>query len=203
MAHKKLDPMFIGLSTGSLTKQRASGIGGGATSQLVSYSTNGSYPAGIQTNDFIVYCTHSASAITPPAGFTTIASGTFNTTNNYLFGYRVAPSALSGALLTGFADLIVVLRGPGTISGGGAAADSGAWTSLAALTTNSNILALGYSNNTNATIGSGFTTQLAGTGLILATKNTPEPSTGFTYTGFSNTGTIKICYSLAVSEPIP
>jgi len=205
MARKKLDPMFIGLSAGALTKQRASGIsvGNGATSQLVSYSTNGSYPAGIQTDDFIVYCTHSLSAITAPSGFTTIAAGTFNTTNNYLFGYRVAPSALSGALLTGFANLIVVLRGPGILAGGSAAADTSAWTSLSTASNDLSILALGYSSNTNATIGAGFTTQLAGTGLILATKNALEPSTGFTYTGFSNTGTAKICYSVALAAFIP
>jgi hypothetical protein len=101
-------------------------------------------------------------------------------------------------LLTGFADLIVVLRGPASITGGSAAPDSGTWNSLSALTTGSNILALGYSSITNATIGTGFTTQLAGTGLVLATKDATEPTTGFTYTGFSNSGTAKICYSLGV-----
>jgi hypothetical protein len=190
--------MFIGLSAGCLTKQEPVGGGNGATSQLVSFTTNGTYPSGIIPGDFVVYCTHSASAITPPTGFTTISTGTFNTSNNYAYGWRIAATALSGPLLTGFADLIVVLRGPATITGGSAAPDSASWNSLSILTAGSNILALGYSSNTNATIGAGFQTHLSGTGLILATKNTPEPTTGFTYTGFSNTGTAKICYSLGV-----
>ena len=189
--------MFIGLSAGCLSKQHPYGYGG-ATSQLVGYSTTGSYPTGIQTGDLIAYCTHSLTAITPPAGFTSISTGTFNTTNNYAFGWRIAPSALSGALLTGFADLIVVLRGPTSVTGGSAAPDGATWNSLSSLSSGSNILALGYSSVTNATIGTGFTTQLAGTGLVLATKDAPEPSTGFAYTGFSNSGTAKMCYSLGV-----
>jgi hypothetical protein len=192
--------MFIGLSAGCVSEQRAVGGGGvgGATAQLVGYSTTGSYPAGVQNVDFIAYCTHNTIPFSLPLGFTNISNGTFNTSNYYAFGWRIAPSALSGPLLTGYADLIVVLRGPASITGGSAAPDSGTWNSLSALTTGSSILALGYSSVTNATIGTGFTTQLAGTGLVLATRDVTEPTTGFTYTGFSNTGTAKICYSLAV-----
>lgn len=192
--------MFIGVSAGCLTKQRAvgGGVAKGATAQLVGYSTTGSYPTGVQTGDFIAYCTHDINPISLPLGFSTVSTGTFNGTDNYAFGWRIAPSALSGSLLSGYANLIIALRGPAGITGGSAAPDSATWTSLAALTAGSNILALGYSSVTNATIGTGFTTQLAGTGLVLATKDVPEPSTGFTYTGFSNSGTAKICYSLGV-----
>lgn len=192
--------MFIGLTAGCISSQPESprSGGGGSPSWLVGYTTNGSYPAGIQAGDLVVYCTHDVGIIPAILGFTTISSGTFNVTDTYSFGYRIATGSLSGSLLTGYANLIINLRGFTGITGGAAAPNSGSWATLSALTAGSNILALGYSSSTAATIGTGFTTQLGGPGLILATKDTPEPTTSFTYTGFSNTGTAKICYSLGV-----
>lgn len=193
--------MFLGVSSGCLSQQRAVAGGGGGSqpSWLVGWTTNGSYPAGVVAGDLLVSIVHDVNPIASGVGFTSIAGGLFNgASDNYLFSYRIAAGTLSGNVYSGYAMLMILLRGFTGITGGVAAADSSTWASMSAVTVGSNILALGYSSGSAPTIGAGFTTEIAGPGVVLATSNTTNPATNYSYSGFTNNGTVKACYSLAV-----
>ena len=198
--------MFIGLSPACLTDQPAYRVvSGSASTALIAYTTDGTYPAGVTANDVLIASLSTTALPTAPLGWTTIASGAIGAWGNYFSYQRTATGALSGTVFTGNEqNIIMLLRGVSAANLISAFSASSSWASLSGLTNNSNVYAVGFSNTSGshggATLAGTFTTQLNASRNVIATLTNKNSGTTFAYTGCSNGGTTAaMCFSYGIA----
>jgi hypothetical protein len=196
--------MFIGVSAGCITLFERP-AGGTVSTALVGYTTDGTYPAGTTTGDVVIFSGSDVNPLGLPVGFTQIGSGAIGAWGFYAAYQRTAPSALSGNILTGIAGMVAItLRGvsAGTLISAYNAGST--WANLSGLTNNSNVYAVGFTDNGagghgGATLSGDFTTQTNASRQVLATKTTLNSGTTYNFTGCSNTGTNAVCFSYGIA----
>lgn len=200
--------MFLGNSSICISapqRKAPGGGGGGASTALVGWTTNGTYPAGTTTNDVVIISISTTGVPSPPAGFTSIASGAIGAWGSYFAYQRTAPSALSGVVVSGNeGQIVMTLRGVSAANLRSAFSASSSWASLSGLTNNSNIYAVGFSDTSGAhggaTLAGTFTTQTNASRQVLATLTNTNSGTTFAYTGCTNSGTTAaMCFSYGIA----
>lgn len=195
--------MFIGLGSSIAGNDVVAGNASTGNANVVSSSTTGDYPGAIQAGDVIITALASTGLVTVAIDFTSVSSGTLSGVN-YDLAYKVADGSESGSIgNVASSQGCLVLRNVDSANLV-VSVSSSSWPSLSGLTAGSTIVAMGYTDDGNgdyggATIGSGFTIyQSAGTSVV-AVKDTPESGTSFTFTGFTNSGLYKMCYSIGIA----
>lgn len=172
---------------------------------LVGWTTDGTYPAGTTTNDVVIVSLSTTAVPSPPAGFTSIASGAIGAWGSYFAYQRTAPSALSGVVVSGNeGQVVMTLRGVSAANLVSAFSASSSWASLSGLQNNSHIYAVGFTDTSGAhggaTLAASFTTQTNAARQVLATLTNRNSGTTFTYTGCTNSGTTAaMCFSYGIA----
>jgi hypothetical protein len=195
--------MFIGISPSCISAQPAVQSQGGSNS-IISTGNGGNYPATLQNGDVILLAVTSTGPITLSIDFTSVTSGSTNGIN-YNFAYKISDGTETGAMgNTGTSQATIALRGVDINDLVVSVVAGSAWDTLTGLVSNSNIIAIGYTEDGSggyggATIPAGFTTYQSSGTVVIAGKNYPEPGTSFTFTGFSNDGLNALCYSVAIA----
>jgi len=195
--------MFIGL--GSAVAGNFVAVSGGSSGNpnVVSSSTNGNFPDNILAGDIIFTALSSSGLVVAAIDFISVDAGTLGGIN-YNFAYKVADGTETGSMgNTASSQGSLVLRNvdEATLI---VAVDEITWPGLTGLTAGSTIIAMGYTddgsgNYGGATIGSGFTTYQSADTSVIAVKDTVESGTSFTFTGFTNSGLYKMCYSIGIA----
>lgn len=200
--------MFLGNSSICISapQRKAPGSGGGASSALVGWTTDGTYPTGTTTGDVVIASITTSTLLTIPIGWTQIASGAVVGIGGSYFAYqRTASGPLSGTVFSGNeGQVIITLRGVSAANLVSAFSASSSWTSLSGLQNNSNIYAVGYTDTAGAhggaTLAGTFTTQTNASRQVLATLTNKNSGTTFAYTGCSLAGTTAtMCFSYGIA----
>ena len=200
--------MYLGVSTVSACGNRAGsgGGGGGASTALISFTTNGLYPSGLQAGDILIASISTTAIPSPPGGsWVSVTSGSIGAWGSY-FVYRLtAAGTESGTIFSGNeGQVILQLRGVSAANFVGAYSASSSWASLSGLQNNSNIYAVGFTDTSGAhggaTLSASFTTQTNTARNVVATLTNRNSGTTFTYTGCSNSGTTAaMCFSYGIA----
>ena len=200
--------MFIGISPNCLTEKCGGPSGGGggtASTALVGWTTDGTYPVGTTTNDVVIASI--CSSLAPPVlvGWTSIGTGSIGAWGSYAAFQRTASGSLSGSVVSGNeGQVIITLRGVSAANLISTFSASSSWASLSGLQNNSNIYAVGFTDTAGAhggaTLAGTFTTQTNASRQVLATLTNTNSGTTFAYTGCSNSGTTAaMCFSYGIA----
>lgn len=200
--------MFLGNSSICISapQRKAPGGGGGtASTALVGWTTDGTYPVGTTTNDVVIA---SISTTTLPGvivGWTQIGSSAIGAWGFYTAYQRTATGPLTGTVFSGNeGQVMMTLRGVSAANLVSAFSTSSSWASLSGLQNNSNIYAVGFTDtggaHGGATLAGTFTTQTNASRQVLATLTNKNSGTTFAYTGCSLSGTTAtMCFSYGIA----
>lgn len=197
--------MNVSLSSVCVTTPRpVISVGGTASTALVGYTTDGSYPAGTTTGDVVIASISTAGLLIPPSGWTQIATGSIGMWGTYYAFQRTATGPLSGAVFSQEGQVVMTLRGVSAANLISAFNAGSTWSSLTGLVNNSNIYAVGFTDDGSgahggATLSASFTTQTNASRQVLATKTTLNSGTTFSYTGCANNGVTAMCFSYGIA----
>lgn len=178
---------------------------GNASTALVGWTTDGSYPAGTTTNDVVIASISTTAFPSTPLGWTQIATGAIGAWGTYYAYQRTASGPLSGTVFSGNeGQIVMTLRGVSAANLVSAFSASSSWPSLSGLQNNAHVYAVGYTDTTGAhggaTLSASFTTQTNASRQVLATLTNRNSGTTFTYTSCSNNGTTAaMCFSYGIA----